>query len=135
MSGNRVFLRLRPPFHKRKERDQRSFHHIHRPARRSDLRRERSLHRLLPDEPKVKQILGNLASSHDHFIFRAMAVSLSFMVGRVGSVVSSASFGLLLEFNCQLTFIAASIILVGNKRHNQPQCNPLIALFPLQHAP
>lgn len=41
-------------------------------------------------------------------IFRSMAVSISFMFGRLGSIVGSNIVGALLEVNCNLTFLLYS---------------------------
>lgn len=39
-----------------------------------------------------------------NFIFRAMAVCIVFIIGRIGSIISSNVVGHLLESHCNLTF-------------------------------
>lgn len=45
---------------------------------------------------------------------RAMAVSLSLMFGRLGSIVGNLMFGSLLETACPATFYALGAVLIGN---------------------
>lgn len=44
---------------------------------------------------------------------RAMAVGITSMVGRMGSVVNSNIIGLLLDDHCEIVFSSAGILLFG----------------------
>ncbi|KAJ4439687.1 hypothetical protein ANN_07815 [Periplaneta americana] len=57
----------------------------------------------------LNSILVDIFPTH----LRAMAVCVSMLMGRVGTVVSSIILGILLEVNCILVFIALGGVLVG----------------------
>jgi MFS transporter, VNT family, synaptic vesicle glycoprotein 2 len=46
------------------------------------------------------------------FFHRAMAVCVSMMVGRIGSVVGSVVIGLVIDNYCSLTFLMPTILLI-----------------------
>ncbi|XP_044727471.1 organic cation/carnitine transporter 7-like [Chrysoperla carnea] len=45
--------------------------------------------------------------------YRAMAISVSFMIGRIGSVTGSNVMGFMLDYNCNVAFYTPGVILLG----------------------
>lgn len=43
-----------------------------------------------------------------------MAISVSFMIGRIGSVTGSNVMGFMLDYNCNFAFYTPGVILLGN---------------------